>query len=280
MRMRWGAVAVLLLLASCAAPPPPPLPPGAVPVVLVHGYGAEPSVFDDVRAHLEEAGYPPDHLLAVDLEPAVGGNAEAASGAVAAAVDEVLARTGSGPEGRVDIVAHSMGALSSRWYATVLHPERVRTLVTVGGANHGTDALCGEPTPGGRDLCPAFADVPGSVQVRLNGTPAAPSDETPYGAGADRPGTTPVPPDDRRAIRYVSLLVPEDRWIVPRTSSELDGADPVGALPDPAAVREVRPGNLEFVGPTDHDGILQEERFAVLLRALLLDQGAGPAGAD
>jgi hypothetical protein len=116
--------------------------------------------------------------------------------------------------------------------------------------------------------------VPG-VQVRLNGTPAAPSDETPYGAGADRPGTASVPPDDRRAIRYVSLLVPEDRWIVPRTSSELDGADPVPELSRDGEVREVRPGNLEFVGPTDHDGILAEERFAVLLQALLLGPGAG-----
>lgn len=272
MRARWTAVAVLLLTASCASPPP--LPPGAVPVVLVHGYGAEPSVFDAVRAHLEEVGYPADHLLAVDLEPADGSNADAATGAVAAAVEEVLARTGAGPDGRVDVVAHSMGALSSRWYATVLRPERVRTLITVGGANHGTDALCGEPTAGSRDLCPAFTDVPGSVQVRLNGAPGSPSDETPYGAGADRPGTATVPPDARRAIRYVSLLVPEDRWIVPGASSGLDGADPLPEALGGGTVRQVRPGNLEFVGPTDHDGILEEERFSALLTALLLDRPA------
>ena len=279
MRARWPVAAALLLAASCAASPSPPLPAGAVPVVLVHGYGAEPSVFDGVRDHLEGVGYPPGHLLAVDLEPADGGNADAATGALTAAVEEVLARTGAGPDGEVDLVAHSMGALSSRWYATVVRPDRVRTLITVGGANHGTDALCGEPTPGGHDLCPAFGELPGSVQVRLNGTPAAPVDETPYGAGADRPGTVPVPPDGRRAIRYASLLVPGDRWIVPGSSSELDGADPVRALPGGGTVREVRPGNLEFVGPTDHDGILAEERFSALLEALLLDRGPDADGA-
>ena len=62
MRARWPVAAALLLAASCAASPSPPLPAGAVPVVLVHGYGAEPSVFDGVRDHLEGVGYPPCFL--------------------------------------------------------------------------------------------------------------------------------------------------------------------------------------------------------------------------
>lgn len=263
-----------LLAVSCAGPPPP-LPPGRVPIVFVHGYGTSSAVFGDMIDHLEAVGYPPGYLLAVDLVPADGANIAAAQNVIAPAVDELLARTGSGPDGRVDVVAHSMGALSARWYTTRVRPERVRTLVTVGGANHGTDALCGYPTDGGRDLCPSFDPAADGVQAQLNGTPDAPRDETPYGRGRDTNGAPTVAADADRDIRYVCVVIPGDRWILPVTSSELDGADPV-ELPADVAVEEIRPGNVVFSEPAYHDAVLGEDRLFVLLDAVL----AAPDRAD
>lgn len=253
---------------------PPSIPPGAVPTLFVHGYGEDPSVFDDMLAHLRERGYPVSYLRTVPLDPPDGGNVDAATREIAPAVEDLVSATGGGPTSKVDIVAHSMGALSSRWYAAKLRPERVRTLLSVVGANHGTDALCGETSPGAVELCPAFADdPPHTVQVGLNGRRGAPADETPYGLGPDRSGVRAVPADDTRAIRYIAVSLPEDDWIRPVASSALAGASPVPALPPGVAVTEASPGNLVFGEPTDHDRILHDEKFFVVLDALLFGTG-------
>ncbi|MGQ0576691.1 MAG: esterase/lipase family protein [Pseudonocardia sp.] len=265
----WRAAVLglaVLLAVGCSAPPPPPAPAGAAPVIFVHGYGAGAAVFDEMIEHLRERGYPADHLLAVDLVPADGANIAVAEQVIAPAVERLAALS---PDGRVDIVAHSMGALSSRWYATRLRPDRVRTLVTVVGANHGTDALCDQPTPGGADLCPAFATSGHAVQLGLNGTPATPADETPYGRSPDAAGVPRIDPQPGREIRYVAVLVPDDRWIVPNSSAGLAGADRVVTYPPEVAVTQPRPGNLLFGEPTDHDRILDDEKFLMLLDGLL-----------
>jgi pimeloyl-ACP methyl ester carboxylesterase len=268
--MRWAAAVLGCLLAAtaCAAPQRASVSRDVVPVLFVHGHGTSSAVFADMADHFEDRGYPVDHLFAVDLVPPEGSNVVAAEQAISGAVEQLLARS-HGASGKVDIIAHSMGAVSSRWYATHVRPDRVRTLVTVGGANHGTDALCGYPDPGAADLCPAFAGVGNTVQVQLNGTLDVPSDETPFGWGADRQGVPSRPPQPGKQIRYVAVLVPGDRWIQPNSSAELDGADPVQSLPEDVAVSQPRPGNLVFGEPTDHDLILQDERFFAVLDAVL-----------
>jgi pimeloyl-ACP methyl ester carboxylesterase len=268
--MHWPAALMGCLLAAsaCAGPQRPSVPANAVPVLFVHGHGTSSEIFADMAEHFEERGYPVDHLHAVDLVPRDGSNIVAAEQAISVAVEQLLARSGA-TSGKVDIIAHSMGAVSGRWYATQLRPDRVRTLVTVGGANHGTDALCGYPDAGAAELCPAFAEVGNAVQVQLNGSPDAPSDETPFGRGVDRPDVTSSPPQPGMQIRYVAVLVPGDRWIQPNSSGELDGADPVHLLPEDVAVSQPRPGNLVFGEPTDHDLILQDERFFAVLDAVL-----------
>jgi triacylglycerol lipase len=105
-----GAAAAAVA-ASCTGPPPPP-PAGAVPILFVHGYGENATVWDDMISHLEERGYPADYLKAVSLAPPDGGTIAAAEGQLAPAVEEL---TKVGGNGKIDIVAHSMGALSSRW---------------------------------------------------------------------------------------------------------------------------------------------------------------------
>jgi pimeloyl-ACP methyl ester carboxylesterase len=238
-------------------------------VLFVHGYGADATVFEPMIEHLRERGHPVDQLLAVDLVPPDDSVIATAAQGIAPAVERLAALS---PDGRVDIVAHSMGALSSRWYATRLRPDRVRTLVTVGGANHGTDALCDQASPGGADLCPAFATADDPVQLGLNGSPDAPADETPYGAAPDPAGIPRIDPQPGREIRYIAVLVPDDRWIVPNSSAELAGADPVTTLPPEVLVTQLRPGNLLFGRPTDHDAILDDEGLFALLDTVL-DQG-------
>lgn len=260
-RIRWLGVVLALgaILSSCAVAPADrpsdrPRPTGVVPILFVHGHGANRSVFDPAIDYLRAAGYPPEYLMAVDLKPNTGPNAPAAERQIAPSVADLVARTGGGPAAKVDIVAHSMGALSGRWYTARLRPDRVRTLVTVAGANHGTDALCQPADPGSLELCPAYAADPAhAVQAGLNGVPGTPRDETPYGRGVDSPGVPTVAPTNEREIRYVTVRIEPDKWITPARSAKLDGAD----------------ANLLFTETTDHDAILADEHFLHLLEELL-----------
>ena len=267
-----GAAAAAVA-ASCAGPPPPP-PAGAVPILFVHGYGENAAVWDDMISHLEERGYPADYLKAVSLAPADGGTIAAAEGQLTPAVEE-LTKVGGG--GKVDIVAHSMGALSSRWYADKMKPERVRTVLTIGGANHGTNVLCGSAGDGARDLCPAVATDPANaVQTGLNGALRKPTDETPWGVGPDAEGVPSVHADANRAIRYITVTIPNDQWIQPVTSTALNGAGPPIVLPEGAAADQPTAGNLVFTAPTDHDAILHDKGFFTVLDAVLPGSG-GPS---
>jgi pimeloyl-ACP methyl ester carboxylesterase len=288
-RVRGTAVVigVALLATACGTPAPSPThslrplsqsespsssrPPGAVPILFVHGHGTSSAVFAEMVDHLEELGHPGSYLMPIDLVPPNGPNVDAAEHAIGPAVEELVTRTG---QSKIDIVAHSMGALSSRWYATKVRPDRVRALLTIGGANHGTEALCGWDDPGANELCPAFsADLADRVQVELNGRDGAPADETPFGRAPGAPGAPSVPADEERTIRYTTVSVPGDEWIRPQSSSRLDGADGLAQLPTGVAVEQSSPGNLLFSEPTDHDAILQDSRFFVLLDAILAANG-------
>jgi triacylglycerol lipase len=250
----------LVAVAACSGPAEPPA--GARPVLFVHGYGEDPGVFDAMREHLQDRGYPESWLLAVELDPADGANEAAAEGPISAGVARLLADDGGDT---VDVVAHSMGAASARWYAAKLHPERVRSLTTVVGANHGTDVLCGYGGAGAAEMCPAFDGAPDHpVQAGLNGTPDAPLDETPYGRGADPAGVPAVPAEPGRTIRYTTVALPGDAWIHPVASSALSGADQLTGLPAGLA-DQPSPGNLVFAGSTDHDRILSDDAMLQIL---------------
>jgi len=86
---------------------------------------------------LVNRGYPSEYLLAIDLVPNDGANVYAAEQFIGPAVERLTstARTARDKHGllpgseKVDIVAHSMGAFSSRWYVAKIAPRRVRTWV-------------------------------------------------------------------------------------------------------------------------------------------------------
>ncbi|ANP56782.1 lipase [Streptomyces griseochromogenes] len=176
---------------------------GVTPVILVHGYNADPGVWGSLRADLLASGYTEDDVFAWGYDTSRSVN-ETLSGRFASYVEQVLARTGAR---KVDLVAHSFGSLVTRWYvkygggtATVDH------WMSLGGPNHGTTLAwgCALWSQACRDM------TPGSyVQTRL-----AQGDETPG------------------AVRYDTWWSDCDEVVDPDSSVHLDGADnhPAGCL--------------------------------------------------
>ncbi|MEU6311847.1 triacylglycerol lipase [Streptomyces sp. NPDC047014] len=158
------------------------------PVVLVHGYNADPGVWGSLRADLRADGYTDAQLFSWGYDTHQSVN-EVLAGRLAAYVEQVRRETGAA---RVDLVAHSYGSLVSRWYvkfgggtATVGH------WVSLAGPNRGTSTAwaCALWDQACRDM------TPGSYVVRnLNSGDATPG-EVKYGtfwSGCDEV----VNPDD------------------------------------------------------------------------------------
>jgi pimeloyl-ACP methyl ester carboxylesterase len=237
-------------------------------VIFIHGAGLGSNTWDPMRRAFRAAGYPEQWLKAVDLHPNDGSNAAAAESIIAPAVEDLLAeaqrlstQSGCIAPTKVDVVAHSMGAVSARWYIARIDATRVRNLVGIAPANHGSDALCGIGGEGPRELCPAFARdaAANALQVALNGTAAAPVDETPFGPESDRPGVPVVPPDDARRVNYVTIRLDPDQWIQPAGSAMLDGA---GGL----VLRDIggtltSPGNVLWPQGVSHDDLPREPQL-------------------
>src|SRR2546427_5267252 len=279
----WLLPAMLLLAGlawgSAASSEPPDY--ARTPVLFVHGHGLSSADWRPLIENLAVTGYPREYLHAVDIVPNTMANVRAAKSVIAPAADSLLvaanaaARRG-GYRGevprRLDIVSHSMGVVSSRWYAAKLRPEVVRTWIGLGGANPGTQALCLFRDEASREMCPAFATNTQThpLQVALNGTEAARVDETPYGVGLDRPGVARVPPDSTRSILYLTVRLEPDSWIQPETSAVLDGAGGV-SLTVPAGVpaEETSPGNFLFRARVGHDPLLNHPDLMRLVAAML-----------
>ncbi len=285
-------------VAAAACQAEQPVPPAhscadydRTPVLFVHGSGLTASTWDDMLRALRDDGYPPAYLSAIDMRPRDGDNVRAAERFIAAGAERLLEDSrsavsasdcgGEAPT-KIDIVAHSMGAFSARWYIRFVGGERVRLMVALAGANHGTDRLCGRSGKGDRQMCPAFADAddPDNVQLRLNGTRAAPEDETPWGVGEDSPDRNSILPDGERQIGYVTVRVEADEWIEPAESALLDGAGgfdtgDIGGFP----LRETSPGNYLFLGSASHDGLPYHPELVRFVQQLLRqEQMPGDAG--
>jgi pimeloyl-ACP methyl ester carboxylesterase len=237
-------------------------------------------------------GYPPAYLHAVDLIPNDGANVRAARLFVAQAADSLLDRAAvearragvtALEKATLDIVAHSMGAVSGRWYTSRIAPERVRTFVSIAGSNHGTDALCGHRGEGNHEMCPAFAGrvEESRMQVELNGTSNLPVDETFYGIGPDAPGVDRVPPDAHRRIAYFTIRIEPDRWIKPESSALLAGAGGAEVQPQAEArFRETQPGNYLLEGAAGHDDLPKVPEVMALVAALLASRDSSEEMAE
>jgi triacylglycerol lipase len=167
------------------------------PVLLVHGFQGSASGWGAMTAYLEHRGYRSSEIDAIDYDSDES-NVDTAH-RIAREVAALRARTGAS---RVDVVSHSMGAISSRYYLERLGGAvHVDAWVSLAGVNEGTVWAYGcYPLAPCRDMVPSS-----SILHRLNDAFAP----TP-GAGS---GT-----------RYGAWWSPCDEAIVPRANAELPGA--------------------------------------------------------
>lgn len=118
------------------------------PVVFVHGINGSSEDFKVMIGRFILDGWPQDRLSAIDYpDPSLGCNVDNAE-TLRQHVQSFLAQTGAK---KFDLVAHSMGSLSSRKFVRDLGGAAVvSTFVTLGGPHHGIASACLNPI----DMCP------------------------------------------------------------------------------------------------------------------------------
>jgi triacylglycerol lipase len=201
------------------------------PVVFVHGFTGSSSSYDDMKQWLVSQGWPSNYLFAIQYSDTTGSNVKNAY-ELQSFIKNVLRQTKAS---KVDIVAHSMGGLSTRYYVKYLDgAQNVDDVITLGSPHHGTNSsYFGLGTEGAREM------VPGSAFLNdLNSV-----DETPNGS------------DSVSIIQYTSIFSSADTVINPYTSSIIDGAD-----------------NVEISG-VSHSGLLTESSVRPLILNGLQDGG-------
>ncbi|MGW6218182.1 esterase/lipase family protein [Streptomyces sp. NPDC055109] len=110
------------------------------PVLFVHGWSGGAWNWSLMKSDFLAAGYDPEQIMVMSYDT-YQSNIETAY-EVRDAIRQLRARTGAR---KVDIVTHSMGALSSRYYLKFLGgTDYVDDWLSIGGPNHGTStaALC------------------------------------------------------------------------------------------------------------------------------------------
>lgn len=139
------------------------------PILFVHGWSSSASTWDTMVERFEADGYPESHLNAYSYNTSQSNKVDAEE-EVKPRVEELLEATEAE---KVDVVAHSMGSLNSRWYLKELGgTELVDEWVSLGGPNHGTNTAyfcfstaCQEMRPGSTFLeeLNEGDETPGSV---------------------------------------------------------------------------------------------------------------------
>jgi triacylglycerol lipase len=166
-------------IAVCIAAAVPASASAQDPILFVHGYVESASLWNTMIANFEKDGYPKSYLSAYSYNTSQSNKTDAAE--VKTKVEALLKTTGAT---KVDIIAHSMGSLNSRYYIKNLGGEsKVDDWVSLGGPNHGTEtanfcfsASCTEMRVGSTFLkeLNATDETPGAVNY---GTWWSPCDE-------------------------------------------------------------------------------------------------------
>jgi triacylglycerol lipase len=107
----------------------------AEPILFVHGFTRDASEWNRMILRFEVDGWPRSRLSAYSYDTSQSNKIYGAK-EVRSRVEDLLRTTGAS---KVDIVAHSMGSLNTRWYIKFLGGEpKVDDWVSLGGPNHGT----------------------------------------------------------------------------------------------------------------------------------------------
>jgi triacylglycerol lipase len=179
-----AAVAALLVPAAAAQ--------AREPILFVHGWASTGSVWDTMISRFQADGYTAAELNNWSYNTSQSNATTAAQ--IATKVDQIRAATGAA---KVDIISHSMGGLSSRYYLKNLGGTAyVDDWVSLGGPNHGTDTA---------NFCFSTA----CSEMRIGS-----SFLTALNSGDETPGT----------VTYLTWWSPCDSIINPDSSVSLSGA--------------------------------------------------------
>jgi triacylglycerol lipase len=162
------------------------------PILFVHGWNANASTWNTMIARFKADGWTSAELATWSYRTSQSNATTALE--IKAKVDSIIAATGAA---RVDVISHSMGALSARYYVRNLGGSaKVDAWISLGGTNYGTStAYVCTSTP-----CKEMG--PGSSFI------------TALNSGDDSPG----------APRYATWRSPCDEIIIPaRNAQLLDG---------------------------------------------------------
>jgi triacylglycerol lipase len=164
------------------------------PILFIHGWSESSSLWNTMIGRFEKDGYAKSALSAYTYNTATS-NKTLAETEVKSHV-ETLLKNNPGAT-KVDIIAHSMGSLNSRWYIKFVGGEsKVDDWVSLGGPNHGTETA---------NACTQTA----CVEMRVGSTFLSE-----LNAGDETPGT----------VSYGTWWSPCDEIINPDESVILSGA--------------------------------------------------------
>jgi triacylglycerol lipase len=175
--MRTSRLVAVALAAACL------IAPGAAqarePIVFVHGWSSSGSTWNTMASRFRADGWTTAQTVQWSYNTSQS-NATTAQ-QLSTLVDQVRASTGSA---KVDLVSHSMGGLSTRYYVKNLGgAAKVDDFVSLAGPNHGTSTAyfcfqtsCTQMRPGSSFLSALNSgdETPGAVSY---GTWWSPCDE-------------------------------------------------------------------------------------------------------
>lgn len=108
--------------------------PGDVPVLLVPGWLDTARDLAVLRIRLLGSGWPTSHVQTITFADPAGSNRDHAD-ELAIAVSELIEQSGADT---IDIVAHSMGGLATRWYLRSRTDAPIRRVAFIGSPHRGT----------------------------------------------------------------------------------------------------------------------------------------------
>lgn len=190
--MRRPVLLAALVAVAALLPAPSQAATAKRPILFVHGWNSSASTWDTMVANFKGAGYTDAELFRWSYNTSQSNKITAQD--IATRVDTIRSQSGWD---RVDVIAHSMGSLSSRYYLKSLGGDlKVDDWVSLGGPNHGTDTA-------------NFCTQTSCIEMRIGSTFLAE-----LNAGDESPGTP----------SYATWWSPCDTVINPDSSVSVSGA--------------------------------------------------------